>query len=181
MVFHEETLPRRNIAPLPKTTFIQLTESRVVPTTTPGSGQRDTLLVVLVLTSFKGRADGSHLFVHTSLIPGLVAKVVLNLSHKIIKSNQIQAVQHERRKTDLCFPMPQVQRPTLLPKVQAGHSHTESHLQPLNGVVEKEDREVWTTGPSTDLPFSAWHMCAVDTHLPPHLLSHCGQTRQPSK
>ena len=178
MVFHEET----SQAPLPKTTSTQLTESRVVPTTTPGSGQRDTLLVVLVLTSVRGRADGSHLFVHTtSLIPGLVAKVVLNLSHKIIKSNQIQAVQHERRKTDLCFPMPQVQTPTLLPKVQAGHSHTESHLQPLNGVVEKEDREVWTTGPSTDLPFSAWHMCAVDTHLPPHLLSHCGQTRQPSK
>ena len=69
-----------------------------IHTWTPLVLGRDTLLVAVFL--YQSGQSRWRSFVHPNLMPGLVAKAVLCLGHIKIKSNQIQAVQLRRRKTD---------------------------------------------------------------------------------
>jgi hypothetical protein len=57
-------------------------------------------LVVVVVFLYQSEAERWQSFVHPSLMPGLVAKGVLCLELIKIKSNQIQAAECERMKTE---------------------------------------------------------------------------------
>lgn len=76
-------------------------------------------------------------FVGTSLMPGLVANVVLCLGlikNKSVKSNQIQAVHHRRKKTDRDLWIPCHLQTWPLAMIQVGHRH------PLSAMMYSKDR-----------------------------------------